>query len=116
MSLLDNAMTRCAYMNKAIIPDGRGSQITTWTQGAEFDAAFELTNSLNEAVALAQGVKGIFRVTVLRGTRLDFHDVFKRLSDGKTFRVESKDDANTPPTASLNMRVVRADEWSIPVD
>lgn len=113
MSLLQNALERCAYMNEAIVSDGRGSQYSTWTQGAEFDAAFELQNSLNEAVAMAQGVKGIYRVTVSRDVRLEYHMVFKRLSDGKTFRVESKDDANTPTTASIDMRVVRADEWEM---
>lgn len=115
MSLLSDAMERCAYMNEAIVDDGRGSQITTWTQGATFDAAFELTNSLNEAVAQAQGVKGIYRVTVSRDIRLEYHKAFMRLSDGKIFRVESKDDANTPETATINMRVVRADEWELPV-
>ena len=115
MSLLENAMQTCAYMNEAIVSDGRGSTITTWTQGAEFKAAFELQNSLNEAVAMAQGVKGIYRVTVPRSVRLEFHKVFKRLSDNKVFRVESKDDANTPETATIDMRVVRADEWELPV-
>lgn len=115
MSLLLNAMEKCVYINVAIVPDGRGSNITTYTPGGEFNAAFELQNSLNEAVAMAQGVKGIYRVTTERDVRLDFHQIFRRLSDGKTFRVESKDDANTPETATINMRVVRADEWEVPV-
>lgn len=115
MSLLQNAMEKCVYMNKAIVSDGRGGAVTTWSDGAEFMAAFELQNSLDEVVAMAQGVKGIYRVTVSRSVRLDFHDVFKRLSDEKVFRVESKDDSNTPETASINMRVVRADEWELPV-
>lgn len=115
MSLLQNAMEKCVYLNENIISDGRGSTITTWTEGAEFLAAFELQNSLDEVVAMAQGVKGIYRITVSRDVRLDFHKVFRRLSDGKTFRVESKDDSNTPETASINMRVVRADEWELPV-
>lgn len=115
MSLLENAMERCVYVNAAIVSDRRGSTITTYTDGAEFMAAFELQNSLNEAVAMAQGVKGIFRVTVARSVRLEFHQIFRRLSDGKVFRVESKDDANTPETATINMRVVRADEWEVPV-
>ena len=115
MSLLADAMQKCVYVNEAIVSDGRGSSITTYTDGAEFMAAFELQNSLNEAVAMAQGVKGIYRVTVARNIRLEYHMIFRRLSDGKVFRVESKDDANTPETANLNMRVVRAEEWEVPV-
>lgn len=115
MSLLSDAMTECVYINVAIVPDERGSNITTYTDGGKFQAAFELQNSLNEAVAMAQGVKGIYRVTTARDVRLEFHQIFRRLSDGKTFRVDSKDDSHTPETASLNMRVVRAEEWEVPV-
>lgn len=115
MSLLATEMERCVYMNESIVDDGRGSRYSTWSEGAAFDAAFELQNSLNEAVAMAQGVKGIYRVTTERDVRLEFHQVFKRLRDGALFRVESKDDSRTPPTAALNMRIVRADEWEMPV-
>ena len=115
MSLLADAMERCAFINAAIVDDGRGSNVTTYTQCGTFYAAFELQNSLNEAVAMAQGVKGIFRVTTERDVRLEFHQIFKRLSDNKTFRVDSKDDSHTPETANLNMRVVRAEEWEVPV-
>ena len=116
MSLLTEAMTECAFMDEATISDGRGGVITTWSEGAKFMAGFELQNSLNEAVAQAQGVKGIYRVTTARGVRLEFHKVFKRLSDNRLFRVESKDDSSTPTSAGLNMRIVRADEWEIPLD
>ena len=115
MSLLSDAMEKCAFINAAIVDDGRGSNITTYTEGGKFYAAFELQNSLNEAVAMAQGVKGVYRVTTERDVRLEFHQIFKRLSDNKTFRVDSKDDSHTPETANLNMRVVRAEEWEVPV-
>lgn len=116
MSLLTDAMTDCAYMNETTISDGRGGSVNTWVEGATFKAGFELQNSLNEAVAQAQGVKGIYRVTTPRSVRLEYHRVFKRLSDGKLFRVESKDDASTPTSAGLDMRVVRADEWEMPLN
>lgn len=115
MNLLEYATEKCVFVNQSIITDDRGSNVTTYTDGAPFEAAFELTNSLNEAVAMAQGVKGIYRVTTARNVRLEFHQVFKRLSDGRYFRVESKDDAKTPETATINMRIVRADEWELPV-
>lgn len=116
MSLLTDAMTDCVYMNETTLPDGRGGSINTWTDGAGFKAGFELQNSLNEAVAQAQGVKGIYRVTTPRDVRLEYHRVFKRLSDNKLFRVESKDDSSTPTSAGLDMRVVRADEWEMPLN
>lgn len=116
MSLLTDAMTDCVYMNETSIPDGRGATIHTWVPGASFKAGFELQNSLNEAVAQAQGVKGIYRVTTPRDVRLEYHRVFKRLNDGRLFRVESKDDSSTPTSAGLDMRIVRADEWEMPLN
>jgi hypothetical protein len=116
MSLLSDAMTPCVFMNETTVSDGRGGNMTTWVPGAEFEAGFELQNSLNEAVAQAQGVKGVYRVTTSRDTRLEYHRVFKRLSDNRLFRVESKDDSSTPTSAGLDMRVVRADEWELPVN
>lgn len=120
MSLLTDAMTDCVYMNEVNVdvPDGRGgtSTVHTWEEGSGFIAGFELQNSLNEAVAQAQGVKGIYRVTTPRDVRLEYHRVFKRLSDGRLFRVESKDESSTPTSAGLDMRVVRADEWEMPLN
>lgn len=116
MSLLSDAMTECVYMNETSIPDGRGGSITTWVPGASFMAGFELQNSLNEAVAQAQGVVGIYRVTTPRNVRLEYHRVFKRVSDNRLFRVESKDDASTPTSTGLDMRIVRADEWEMPLN
>ncbi len=45
---------------------------------------------------------------------LEYHEVFKRLRDGKFFRVTSDgDDKHTPASASLNMRQVTAEEWEL---
>ena len=51
----------------------------------------------------------------LKSMDLQYHDVFRRISDGKIFRVTSDgDDKYTPQRSSLNMRVVTAEEWEIP--
>jgi hypothetical protein len=47
---------------------------------------------------------------------LDFHDVIMRIADGKIFRITSDgDDNKTPKSATLDMRQVSAEEWSLPV-
>lgn len=113
MSLLTNAMEACVFMEKRRKPDGEGGYKTEWYEGAAFDAAITLDSSIQAQIAEAQGVKGIYTVTVKKKIRLDYHDVFKRLSDGETFRVSSKDDSATPDSAGLNARTVRAEEWEI---
>jgi hypothetical protein len=45
---------------------------------------------------------------------LEYHEVFRRLDDGKVFRVTSDgDDKFTPASAGLNMRQVTAEEFEV---
>ena len=114
MSLLTEAMEQCVMLNKVAQSDGFGSYYTQWIEGVPFDAAITFDTSIQARTAEAQGVKSVYTVTVDRGMRLEYHDVFKRLSDGKVFRATSDgDDSYTPSSAGLNMRQVTAEEYAI---
>lgn len=114
MSLLAEAMTECVFLEKTRQPDGEGGYITTWTTGAKFDAAITFDTSIEARTAEAQGVKSLYTVTTRKSVTLEYHDVFRRTSDGKIFRVTSDgDDRYTPASATLNMRQVTAEEWSV---
>lgn len=115
MSLLDNAMERCYLLDKSTTPDGRGGYIPTWREGAEFRAAITYDTSMEARTAEAQGVKALYTVTTRKAMNLQYHDVFRRVEDGKVFRVTSDgDDHHTPATAGLDMRQVTAEEYEIP--
>ena len=116
MSLLDEAMTDCVMFRKTTRPDGYGGFITSWVEDSTpFKAASTFDNSIEARVAAVQGVHSLYTVTTRKDKVLYFHDVFKRLSDGKILRVTSDgDDCATPASASLNMRVCTAEEWTIP--
>ena len=115
MSLLTEAMTKCVFLDKMHVPDGYGGHDEIWTDGAEFDAAVVLDSSTQARIAEKQGVTALYTVTTKKTVNLQFHEVFKRKSDGKTFRVTSDgDDKKTPDSAWLNMRQVSAEEWEIP--
>ncbi len=115
MSLLDNAMTDCVMMDKTTEPDGYGGEIKRWVDGAPFSAAIVFDSSMQARTAQAQGVSSLYTVTTRKNKQLEYHDVFRRLSDGKIFRVTSDgDDKYTPDTAALNMRQVTASEWEPP--
>lgn len=119
MSLLDEYIAdtgKCVFMDRVTSPDGRGGTIYEYIDGAPFDAAIYLANSLETQTAEKQGVTGLYQVTTNKTVRLEYHTVFKRLSDGQTFRVTSKDESKTPASSSLDMRVVRAEEYAIPID
>jgi hypothetical protein len=98
-------------MDKRTVPDGYGGYTTIWTEGASFNAAIVLDNSIQAKVAESQGVTGIYTVTTQKALNLQYHDVFRRESDKKLFRVTSDgDDKATPASATLDMRQVSAEE------
>lgn len=115
MSLLDEMKTTVCFLEKTRVPDGEGGFKTTWAEGAKFPAAVTLDTSIEARVAEKQGVTSVYTVTTEKSVVLEYHDVLKRLYDGKIFRITSDgDDKATPAGASLNMRQVTAEEWSLP--
>ena len=114
MSLLNEAMTACILLDKKHAPDGEGGFTEIWVDSVNFDAAISFDTSMEARIGTKQGVTSRYTVTVQRGVRLEFHDVFRRLSDGKIFRVTSDgDDKVTPPSASFAFSQVTAEEWNI---
>lgn len=116
MSLLSQAMTDCVMILKSSRPDGYGGYVTRYTEDTvTFKAAITFDNSLQARVAGVQGVTSLYTVTTGREKVLMYHDIIKRLSDGKILRITSDgDDKATPPSSSLNMRQVTAEEYTLP--
>lgn len=102
-------------IDKRTVSDGYGGYVTEWVDGAEFQGAITLDTSIEARVGEKQGVTALYTVTTSKAINLQYHDVFRRLSDGKIFRVTSDgDDKHTPQSANLNMRQVNAEEFILP--
>lgn len=116
MSLLSDAMEPCVMLEKRSSPDGYGGRVDTWVESEyQFDAAITFNTSIEARRAEAEGVTSLYTVTTGRGITLEYHEVFKRIRDGKIFRVTSDgDDSFTPKAAMLDMRQVTAEEWTLP--
>lgn len=115
MSLLSEAMETCTMIDRTTAPDGYGGIETVWVPGATFQAAIVLDSSMQARTAAVQGVTALYTVTTKKTVNLQYHDVFRRDSDNKIFRVTSDgDDNKTPASASLNMRQTSAEEWRLP--
>ena len=115
MSLLSEAMKPCRMMTPTISADGYGGHTTVWKAGTRFMAAIVFDGSNRKEEAEAEKAPGTYTVTTDRSTVLKFHQVFKRCSDRKVFRVTSNGDDNaTPVSAGLDMRQVTAEEWELP--
>ena len=104
-------------LDKTSASDGRGGMVSRWVDGATISAAITVDGSSQMRIAEAQGTKAVYTIVTSRAINLQFHDVLRRESDKKIFRVTSDgDDEKTPPTAGLDMRVVSAEEWALPAD
>lgn len=115
-SLLSDAMEKCVMMHKTSQDDPYGGEdIISWQDGASFNAAIVFDASMQARIAQAQQVSSLYTVTTPRSKTLEYHEVFRRLRDGKIFRVTSDgDDRFTPRSAGLDMRQVSAEEY-VPV-
>ena len=112
MSLLNQAMTDVVLMDKRREPDGEGGFITDWVESVVFQAAITFDTSMESRIGEKQGVSSRYTVTTGKGAKLSFHDVVKRLSDGKIFRITSDgDDKQTPKSASFQFLQVTAEEY-----
>lgn len=114
MSLIDVMMEECVMLDKRTVSDGMGGFSHEWVEGAKFRAAVIKDNTLAARVAEKQGVTELYTVTVDKGLTLQYHDVFRRLSDGYTFRVTSNiTDSETPSVSTFHIGQVTAERWEL---
>lgn len=114
MSLLSQAMEDVVMLEKKRVPDGEGGFTTDWAEGVQFKAAITFNSSLEAKVAEKQGVTSLYSVICPINAKLEYHDVVRRLRDGKIFRITSDgDDEITPDSATFQFAKVSAEEWSL---
>lgn len=110
MSLLDEAMEPCQFIDKTTGRDSYGGVNRVWKPGAEFDAAIVLDNSTEARIAASEGVKNLYTVTVRRNIPLESGQILQRLKTGKYLRLTSDGTDNmTPRSAGLDMRQASAE-------
>lgn len=114
MSLIESMMDECVIMNKAKTSDDEGGYRVEWTEGAHINVAIVHDNSMQAKIADKQGVTSTYTLTTSRNNALDYHDVIKRVKDGKIFRVTSdRNDEVSPAISTLDMAQVSAEKWSL---
>lgn len=115
MSLLSEAMETLCMIDKTTTPDGYGGVKRSYVDGAQFSGAVVFNSSIEARVGVVQGLTSLYTIATKKAVNLQYHDIVRRLSDGKIFRVTSDgDDLKTPISASLDMRNVNAEEYTLP--
>ena len=115
MSLISEMMEPCKILNRIRQDDPYGSWTDVWQEGASFNATI-IKNSTTEAtVAERQGINEIYTVVTAKGFPLSYHDAFRRVKDGATFRVTSEStDSEAPVRSSVQIEKVTAERWELP--
>lgn len=115
MNLLEGMMYECVMMDRSTVSGDRlGGFDTVWTEGAAFRAYVRKDTADTIKVAEQQGVKEMFTVIVPRSVNLEFHDVFKRVSDGAIFRLTSNvKDATAPGASSVEIGKATCERWEL---
>lgn len=112
--LIDCMTVPCVFMEKKQVPDGSGGHRTTWEDGEPLKAAIVRDTSTEARIAEAAGTVEMYTVTVSRSVHLKYHDVIKRLSDGKTFRITSDNsEKKALPCTALSIAQSNAEAWRL---
>lgn len=115
MTLLDSMMDDCVLLDRITSSDGVLGIISTWQDGASFKATIVKDSSTEAKLAEKQGVTEVYTVVTAKGSGLNYHDVFRRVSDGQVFRVTSNQaDSEAPAASSVQIGKVSAERWVLP--
>ena len=115
LSLLNSMMESCTILNRTKTSDGVLGFTYVWTDGASFDAVIIKNSSIEARMAEKQGVTEVYTVVTSKGFGLDYHDVFRRDSDGQIFRVTSNQrDSEAPEASTVKIGKVTAERWELP--
>lgn len=114
--LIQDQISACCIVNKAIVDDGYGGYKTKWMDGATFDAVITVASGIESAIAGITKEKANYGVKVERNVPLEHHSVFKRLEDGQLFRITRQSAMLSPSFSALNMKCLDAEEFAFTED
>lgn len=113
--MLDSYKHQCVLLERQRVSDGQGGSKTVWVDGMEFTMIFSEDTTTEALIAEQQGFTSTYHAVVARNMEIKFHDVIRRLSDGKIFRItKDGDDDKTPQTSPMDMKHLVLERWELP--
>lgn len=114
MSLLTEEMEDYIVMSAEDVSDGYGGFTTEWSETNTIKGIIIFRKNVQYNMAQALESTAMYRFYTRKNVMLKYHDVLKRVRDGKTFRITSDgDDKRTPHSAYLDLRCVTCEEWEM---
>lgn len=116
LGMMAGMMEECTRLTPGEIGrDAQGGLIQPYLDGAAFRALFIKNASPQAQEAERQVLGELYTIVTEKGTGLGWQDVFRRESDGTTFRVTSNHtDAKAPEISTVLIEKVTAERWEIP--
>lgn len=112
MTLIESMMTDCVRLVLASDPDGHAGRRNTWNDGAHFRAAIIKDQQQQTTEGEQPTLVETYTVVVPTGTALGFHEAFRRVKDGATFRVIGNvRDTEAPVQSTVQISKVPAERW-----
>lgn len=112
-SPLDHA-DKFNFIDKKTVNTPYGPE-TQWVDGADFDCLLTKVGDTEAMIAERKDNIKIFTGMVDKALPVEKNTVFKRKSDGKTFRITSDPtDDETPEMATFQVKYFTAEEWALP--
>lgn len=122
MSIFDETIMKdfqenLVMLDRRTVPDGYGGIKTQWVDGAEFTAVMTQPQSGSAEIADAITESKTYKVVTGTNIALNKDDYFRRVRDGKTFKIlNGNADRLAPDDSELQMRVTTAEEVALPND
>ena len=115
MSLVSKSMKDCELIEVTKVSDGEGGNINTYTVKSTFPASITTTNRTQGRAAEERVPITTYNITTPADIQLKYHDVIRRVDDGKVFRITSNwYDMKTPPSSTFQFTQVTGEEWELP--
>ena len=110
--LFEKFYTDLVMIDKKTVSDGLGGVEAALVEGASFKGSVVTKATAEQRQAETQIGQATYTVTVPSNVKLEYNNLFKRVEDGKIFRVTSdSSDVKTPSVATFSFNQVTAEEY-----
>lgn len=103
-------------LNIVLVSDGIGGQKYSIIEGLKFNGIAILNTSIEGQIAQKQGVTGLYTFAYPKNLNIPPKTILRRVKDGKVFRTVDLDGNATPGISSLDIKVTRLEDYTLPAN